>query len=84
MLHLCLRNDPDGRGCEEDSAGDPETHREPGHRDRPGEVRQHEEKPQIPRGYLWIGIVLKQCSISRYLLFYIQQQLHTRMKGYCL
>ena len=57
LLHLCLRKDPDGRGCGEDSSGDSETHREPGHRDRPGEVREHEEKPQISRGYLWISIV---------------------------
>ena len=55
LLHLRLWEDPDGRGCREDAAGNPEAHREPGLGHRPAEVRQHEEKPQISGGYLWIN-----------------------------
>ena len=57
LLHLRLREDPDGRGRGEDTAGDPETHREHGHRGCSGEVRQHEEESQIPGGYLWMSIL---------------------------
>ena len=57
LLHLRLRQDQDGRGRGEYTAGDPETHREHGHRGCSGEVRQHEEESQIPGGYLWMSIL---------------------------